>query len=435
MNKHLYAPPTRGGSSGMLTRVASVAALHRAWQKVRANRGAAGIDAVSCLAFERYLSGNIEELSRNLLSGSYEPLPTRSVSIPKADGSARELAIPCVRDRVAQRAVLDEIEPLFEPRFLDSSYAFRPGRSVEMAVQRIVVARAQGRVWTAESDVFQFFPSIDHGLLMAELGQVIGDPDVLRLIRQWLDGGILAATPLSHSFPRLHAAAASAQLAVRDAAHAMVAEFSEQHLGFDIGRNDADGDADALDDVDTVPRGRRAAVRRLLEGGALLALAERASLLRLLSPQVFGLGCAALAASVVAPAAVRKIRGWTQRPLGAAQGSPISPLLSNVHLHPFDLSLGRLGHTVIRYCDDFVLLCRSKAEAIDALAAAKQALSARRLGLHPEKTRIVPPDEAVAFLGYRFLPGNRVSPPPSLSDSARASLASALRKVAGRLEE
>ena len=83
------------------------------------------------------------ELSRNLLNRTYEPLPARYVNVPKSNGKYRELAIPTVRDRVAQRAVLDHIEPLFEPQLLDCSFAFRPGRSVEMAIQRIIVARAK----------------------------------------------------------------------------------------------------------------------------------------------------------------------------------------------------------------------------------------------------------------------------------------------------
>src|SRR5215213_1117458 len=105
--------------SGVLLRqLASIPALHQAWRMVRANRGAAGVDAINLRAFEQNLTGNLAELSRNLLSGSYEPLPARYVSIPKADGNMRELAIPTVRDRVTQRAVLDLIEPIFEPQFL-----------------------------------------------------------------------------------------------------------------------------------------------------------------------------------------------------------------------------------------------------------------------------------------------------------------------------
>lgn len=419
--------------SGLLNRIADSMALRRAWRKVRANRGAAGIDAVSCLAFEQTLDGNLEELSRNLLSRSYEPLPARTVSIPKTDGTARELAIPCVRDRVAQRAVLDEIEPLFEPRFLDCSFAFRPGRSVEMAVQKIVVSRAQGYTWTLEADVSQFFPSIDHCLLLAEVGRVVHDGDVLRLLRQWLDAGILGESGKSHAVSGVGEVLATAQLAVREAVHDAVEDFVGDRLGEDSGIDNGSDDFGPEASL-SVPNRRKAAVRRVLESGALLALAERATLVRFLSPQVLGLGCVALAAAALAPAAVRRIRALNRRSLGAAQGSPISPLLSNIHLHPFDAALHRRGYRLVRYCDDFVIPCRTMAEATDALAAVKDALAARRLSLHPGKTRIVAPTETFEFLGYRFLPGNRVAAPPSLPETTRASLAAALRRVAARLE-
>ena len=138
--------------------------LYRAWRKVRANRGAAGIDAVTIRRFEKELELNLAELSRNLRNRTYEPAPSRQVQIPKSDGRMRELAIPSVRDRVAQRAVLDAIESEFERQFLDCSYAFRAGRSTEMAIQQIVVARANGYRWTVEVDIANFFPSIDHRL-------------------------------------------------------------------------------------------------------------------------------------------------------------------------------------------------------------------------------------------------------------------------------
>jgi RNA-directed DNA polymerase len=171
--------------SSLLRQIAARPALYQAWRKVKANRGAAGIDAIGVHAFERDLDANLAELSRNLLDGTYEPLPSRYVQIPKDNGKVRELAIPTVRDRVAQRAVLDRIEPLFEPQMLDCSFAFRAGRSAEMAVQRIVVARAQGRRWTVDADIEDFFSSINHKLLLEDLTSVIDTEDVLQLIQLW----------------------------------------------------------------------------------------------------------------------------------------------------------------------------------------------------------------------------------------------------------
>src|SRR5215208_635131 len=188
MNQPTIRP---SGPSILLRQVAAPTSLYQAWRKVRANRGAAGIDAISLQAFEQNLQANLLELSRNLLNRTYEPLPARYVNVPKANGKDRELAIPTVRDRVAQRAVLDHVEPLFEPQLLDCSFAFRPGRSVEMAIQRIIVARAQGFRWTVDADIKDFFPSMNHRLLIEDLSSAIDDDDILRLIELWLDAGVL----------------------------------------------------------------------------------------------------------------------------------------------------------------------------------------------------------------------------------------------------
>jgi retron-type reverse transcriptase len=134
-------------NDAMFRQIATVSNLYQAWRKVRVNRGAAGIDAVSLDLFERDLAANLRELARNLLDKSYEPLPARFVLMTKENGAERELAILTVRDRIAQRAVLDAIEPLFKPQFLDCNYAFRPNRSIEMAVQRLLVARSHGFEW------------------------------------------------------------------------------------------------------------------------------------------------------------------------------------------------------------------------------------------------------------------------------------------------
>src|SRR5947209_5131890 len=171
------------GGANLFRQIAAAQSLYQAWRKVRANRGAAGVDAMSLQAFEAGLDAHLRELSRSLLNKSYQPMPARYVTIAKADGRERELAILTVRDRVAQRATLDMIEPLFEPQFLDCNYAFRPGRSVELAVQRMIAARANGYWWTVESDVQDFFGAIDRRLLLSELGATICDADVLQLLK------------------------------------------------------------------------------------------------------------------------------------------------------------------------------------------------------------------------------------------------------------
>lgn len=413
--------------SSLLRQIAARPSLYQAWQKVRANRGAAGIDAIGIQAFARDLNANLTELSRNLFDGTYEPLPSRYVQIPKSNGKARELAIPTVRDRVAQRAVLDRVEPLFEPQMLDCSFAFRAKRSTEMAIQRIVVARAQGRRWTVDADVEDFFPSINHRLLLDDLAAVIDAKDVLRLMQLWLDAGALdGARPTAGFLARWRDTIAGAQLTVREAMNGMFNDLLSQKLGGDGVACSTDGFVDEASfedeaaDVASInmakPSPGKAAVRRLVQDGLLLAIAERAALRGLLSAKWLGLGGAAVALALAAPSVVRGLREMAAPKTGALQGAPLSPLLSNIYLMAFDRVLTTRGHNLIRYCDDFVIPCSSESEARRALGDARDALKAKRLQLHPEKTRLVSPAEGFVFLGYEFTPSGRVVPPPNIPE-------------------
>lgn len=429
-----------GAPSPNFARLASRDFLFKAWRKVRANRGAAGIDAVSLRAFERNLDPNLAELSRNLLNRGYEPLPARYVMIPKSSGGQRELAIPSVRDRIAQRAVLDAIEAAFESQFLDCSFAYRPERSIEMATQRIVVARAQGYRWTVESDIANFFPAIDHQLLMAEVKRTIKDPDVLRLLKIWLDAGVLdGARPQRSWLEHWSESLAGVQLTARDAVNGLVNEFLSERLGvseaeavaaaneFDDELFDTEAAAPAQSETRAGTGFGRAAMKRLVQDGLLLAVAERAVLRKMLGLKFLGIGGAAIGLALAAPPLIRKARELAAqewgRDTGALQGAPISPLLSNIHLHPFDQELTRQSYRLIRYCDDFVILCRTQAEARAALAAAESALRARRLQLNPDKTHLVPPTAGFTFLGYQFNPGGTVTAPPTVPDVVRQRVA------------
>jgi RNA-directed DNA polymerase len=409
----------------LLRQIASIEALYQAWRKVRANRGAAGIDAVSLREFERHLQANLSELSRNLLNKTYEPLPVRQVQIPKADGKQRELAIPTVRDRIAQRAVLDVVEPIFEPLFLDCSFAFRPSRSVAMAIQRLVVARAQGFLWTVESDIKDFFPAIDHKLLLADISAIIGDKDLLALIKQWLDAGVLEAEEgKANWLTGLHSYLAGAHLTVRDGIDGLLSDFVSNRLGVAGMQNDFEAYAEETSESVVEANNtsaheeiRRTAVRKLVQDGVLLALAERAAIRGVTSAKFLGIGGAALALAAVAPTAVRATKKLLERKAGASQGSPISPLLSNIYLHPFDVALSMQGNKLTRYCDDFVILCRNEVEARAALQTAETALKDRRLQLNKEKTRIVAPGGEFDFLGYHFTADGKVIAPPSTTDA------------------
>lgn len=364
MNDLRLLSPT---STTLFRQIAAVPTLYRAWRKVRANHGAAGIDAISLQAFEQHLDANLAELSRNLLNKTYEPLPARHVTVPKPNGKERELAILTVRDRVAQRAVLDAIEPLFEVQFLDCSFAFRPGRSVEMAVQRIVVARAHGFKWTVDADIQDFFPSIDHGLLVNEVARTVDDADVLRLIKQWLDADTLTDEPPRPGWlARSRSALAGAKLAIRDAVNHTVDNLLTERFGVAPpsvfasmdGESECATAIDPLDDPRSSildprsPSGsplRKAAIRRLIEDGLLLALAERALLSRALTTKLLGLGGGAVALATLVPSIMRRLRECGLHKVGTLQGAPISPLLSNIYLHPFDTELTRQGYRLVRY--------------------------------------------------------------------------------------
>lgn len=136
-------------------------ALQRAWQIVRRNGTTPGVDRVTVRRFERDLERNLAQLQGELASGAYEPLPVKRVLVPKPKGGLRPLAIWTLRDRVAQRVVHDYLVPIVEPRFLDCSYGFRPGRSVSDAVQAVVEARDAHRCWVVDADIEDCFGSLD----------------------------------------------------------------------------------------------------------------------------------------------------------------------------------------------------------------------------------------------------------------------------------
>jgi RNA-directed DNA polymerase len=415
---------------GLLERIAARPSLHTAWRKVRANRGAAGVDAISISEFEKNLEPNLAELSRNLHDKTYEPLPARYVSVPKTNGKLRELAIPTVRDRVAQRSVLDHIEPLFEPNFLDCSFGFRPGRSTEMAVQRIVLARARGMAWTIDADIKDCFPSIDHSILMSDLRRSLDDQDTLDLIKLWLDAGDLDGTkPTPVWVDRWRGHVAELRLAAGDALRGLLDEFVSSKLGTDNDfahpclYDDANEFGEEHQSTNQTRQSAslgRTALRRIVEDGALLAIAQRAAFRGGFAAKLLGFGGAAVALGLAAGPLISKLRQTSQpASAGAAQGAPLSPLLSNVYLHSFDVALTGARLRLIRYADDFVICCASESEAANALQAVRSALGELRLELNLEKTRIVPPSHAFEFLGYQFEPDGRVLPPETLPEVVR----------------
>src|ERR1700690_3703947 len=156
--------------------------LERAWELVRANRGAAGIDKQTIADVEEYGVANLlDELATDLRDGRWRPLPARRVFIPKPGREERRpLSIPAVRDRVAQAAVKIVIEPIFEADMLECSFGFRPGRSAHDALQVLVDEAWRGRRWVAESDIANCFEAIPHSGLMAAVEDRISDRHVLK---------------------------------------------------------------------------------------------------------------------------------------------------------------------------------------------------------------------------------------------------------------
>jgi len=159
-----------------------------AYQKVKANHGAAGVDGESIEAFETDLKNNLFKIWNRMSSGSYFPPPVRLVEIPKASGGLRRLGIPTVADRVAQMVVKMHLEPLVEPSFHDDSYGYRPGKS---ALDAVATARQRcwRSDWVIDLDIKGFFDNLDHDLVMKAVRHHDKTPWVLLYIERWLKAG------------------------------------------------------------------------------------------------------------------------------------------------------------------------------------------------------------------------------------------------------
>jgi CRISPR-associated protein Cas1 len=293
-----------------------------AWAKVRANAGCAGADGMTIGHFEARSAVRLMTLQRQLREGTYEPQRLRLFEIPKPDGTVRRLAVPAVVDRVAQTAVAQTLTPLIDPDLEEVSFAYRPGRSVQQAVNTIRRYREQGFKWVVEGDIERYFDRISHERLLARLEQVLAG---------WAGGNLLT-------------------------------------------------------DLITL----------WLEAGAL---------------------------DLDSPA------------LGIAQGSPLSPLLSNLYLDTVDEHFVALHSTLrlVRFADDFVVLAREQAKAAQALEAMRRLLAEHGLGLNPDKTRIVSFNQGFQFLGHLFVRSMVLKSVKSENDDAAPDSGEALlRWIAAR---
>jgi group II intron reverse transcriptase/maturase len=165
--------------------------LVRAWQRVRANRGSAGADGLTVAETADYLKTHWPRIRDELQSGHYRPQPVRRVQIPKSGGGLRELGIPSVTDRLIQQALLQVLQPLIDPTFSAHSYGFRPGRRAHDAVLQAQRHVQAGWRVVVDVDLEKFFDRVNHDVLMDRLAKRIDDKAVLRLIRRYLDAGIM----------------------------------------------------------------------------------------------------------------------------------------------------------------------------------------------------------------------------------------------------
>ncbi len=262
--------------------------MHEAFDAVRKNRGAAGIDRQSIAMFEANLEQNLAALMKDLKSGSFVPLPARRVYIDKGGGKLRPLGIPCVRDRVAQEVLRRLLSPLYEPLFHDHSYGFRPGRSCHDALRRVVELHRIGHRFVLDADIQGFFDNIPHQVIMRGLRNVVADGKILDLVERFLSAGV-------------------------------------------------------MEDGVTYPT-----------------------------------------------------------TVGTPQGGVLSPLLANIALNVLDWQLDQAGFRFVRYADDFVVLCRSYAEAEEALTLVRRVTADLGLSLSPEKTKIARFTEGFVFLGFEI---------------------------------
>jgi group II intron reverse transcriptase/maturase len=266
-------------------------ALRAAFLRVKENHGCAGADGEALAAFEAFLDARLCDLEKRVEDQSYWAWPLRRIEVEKhpGDSERRTLLVPSVADRVLQTAVAAFLEPLVEPELDDCSFAYRRGRSVRMAVERVYLLYNQGYTWLLDADIDDCFASFDREMVAGRLATLVRDETALRLVRLWLD------------------------YAVWDGAH------------------------------------------------------------------------------------------LTRPALGLPQGAVVSPMLANLCLDAMDDRLLAEGLKLVRYADDFVILCKGRKAAERAYELAEESLAALRLKLDAGKTRITRFSEGFRFLGVIFL--------------------------------
>lgn len=177
--------------AGLLERILDRDNLNRAYKRVKANKGAPGIDGMTIEATLPWLKEHREELLQSIREGKYKPQPVRRKEIPKPDGGVRKLGIPTVVDRIIQQATAQELTPIFEPQFYENSYGYRPGKSARMAIQKVKEYAEQGYKYAVEIDLSKYFDTLNHDLLMNMMREQVKDKRVIELVKRYLKSGVM----------------------------------------------------------------------------------------------------------------------------------------------------------------------------------------------------------------------------------------------------
>ena len=178
-------------TSDLLGKILARENMTLAMKRVIKNNGSHGVDGMGCDELRTNVIKHWDKIKIKLLDGTYKPSPVRRVEIPKPDGSKRLLGIPTVIDRMIQQAIAQELNKIYEPSFSESSYGFRPGRSQHMAINQAKEHINKGYKWVVDMDLEKFFDTVQHDILMNRLSKKIRDKRVLKLIRKYLESGIM----------------------------------------------------------------------------------------------------------------------------------------------------------------------------------------------------------------------------------------------------
>ena len=175
----------------LLNQILSRENMLQALKRVEKNKGSHGVDMMPVQTLRQHILENWTSIKNHILEGTYEPQPVRRIEIPKSDGGVRLLGIPTVTDRLIQQAIAQVLSPLYEPSFSDHSYGFRPNRSAHDAVRKAKGFISEGYRWTVDMDLEKFFDKVNHDRLMSTLAKRIDDKPLLKLIRKYLQSGVL----------------------------------------------------------------------------------------------------------------------------------------------------------------------------------------------------------------------------------------------------